>query len=1591
MATLLTDNFESYGLGFDTLNPPWDVNPSTTQGSVEAGVGRSGSKAVSLVSAMQILHVNPGGGIVPYFDATVWAMRTSGVPQGFDPLRFNSRTGLEISMGTDVGFIAFYSDPDAPADLAFYATSDPGAALTVPNVYKDDVYQKFRMRVRLSTVNVTGTGVNADGCAQVWVDDVSVVALQGLTLYATADWTSASSPNRWEAIYLSAFGYVDDVSLNNNAFTCPVGPVLPPVPIPPTPDPGGPQPPCVPKTHTGNGGTGNAGCNTGGSGYIQFYNGPFGSVPHHTDPTPGESMVNAKGVDLWVEIVHQDYPSGARTTHRRAMLDLADAPSYQGGLKSGGLLAVGDVEHGLGNEQGGFEAATVEIAYADSADRLFRNLLLDQELEGDEVRIKLATIQGRLNAVAPRVIARAVAQKPKLSSSLHASFSASDYLFSEFGPFGPGRQFPSWLMPESIFPYASADSLKLALPVLYGEKSDHGAIDPITGVFNSKGLVPLLYVGPTPLQTTTSAVGVIPLSDPNVDPPPEAQAAFLFTPVGQLSFTASEDHAILLRYDVKLYASGTVTPVLATLDIGKPPPDAANRITVDLRAWLNARPPGVYDVTVTAVSGTGSAESGVSNTFTVPLQTEVGAGTGGWFGPIDATPYFAVMTVYNGHASRLVLKGRPVISYDATPHNFRVTWTEAPQAAEYYVFMYTNASWDAYTNPYVDATVRYKRVPAIPPNSQDSAWDYYADWTSPADGAAWPPVIDTGVPHADVWDTYVLCGHAIFDVIAIYGSDLGNGDAMAEQQRILLDPNTRGDILCPFFSTWPFPTTYRDFTADDGSVYRMTVIYARGPLSDAHKNGVINMTVSAIGVEDVGDGSGLPLIDAHACQQHWIENFLINNYRTGLWVTNGTHPQWDDGTAMVRSSSFARLQAFGQSRIGGRGLTVGWYSSDQKVLQDWFREWNTSTDSRLGINGDGQIVIDALDETVDTSAWPRVRHETDLFGDVIITSGEERENVVSGVCDWDPDTKAWRGPTITYESQHAIAQYKGRRKQGTTIESTILVSERQLRWVLLRRLTRLQDGTKTVEITGKVDLLDYDVGSGILLTTIEGTGTGYVDKPLLILRRRFKVSDRLVTLTLLDLDTFLVPLDQVFSIGDDTISLPTGNPVGGGGGNPGGGGGGGNPGGGGGPGGGVTVGLPVVPGAAGWGMETRAAYGSTTPTVYRVTTLADSGAGSLRAALEASGPRVVLFETSGYIPLASMITISSPYITIAAQTAPSPGIALKNYGIIIDTHDVLLQHFRVRPGGDTCNNAIECFSANVYNVVLDHMSVSWGQDENIVFYNPSRPINATAWMCITAEGLHNTPGTEGCPGAGGGLSPSHGMLIYASAQRVTVARTLFALNVERNPYAEGDTIVGYYNNLVYAWTGEEGFLFANFDTSGGSTGGPWHATAIGNRFIPGPGSVDMFGYSANGGTPAGNTIYRSDNTASSAITVEQNDLGYDPNVGAPPSQSPVPTGYAPMPSSEMETLVLNNSGARPTDRDGVDQRILDAVSHRTGTYVVHQDDVGGWPALAVHTRTLTLPANPHTVLPSGYTNLEVWLHQYADVVEGTSNSFIVSN
>ena len=185
----------------------------------------------------------------------------------------------------------------------------------------------------------------------------------------------------------------------------------------------------------------------------------------------------------------------------------------------------------------------------------------------------------------------------------------------------------------------------------------------------------------------------------------------------------------------------------------------------------------------------------------------------------------------------------------------------------------------------------------------------------------------------------------------------------------------------------------------------------------------------------------------------------------------------------------------------------------------------------------------------------------------------------------------------------------------------------------------------------------------------------------------------------------------------------------------------------------------AFPGALGFGTETPGGRGGR---VIKVTTLNASGPGSLAEAVRATGPRIVVFEVGGVVDLnASVLKITEPFLTIAGQTAPSPGISIIRGGVGISTHDVVIQHLRVRAGdvGRAQKSGWEVDSmatTSAWNVVVDHCSLAWGTDENLSASGPrfDGGTHVDAWRsrtshdvtfshCIIAEGLSNSAHAKG--------------------------------------------------------------------------------------------------------------------------------------------------------------------------------------------------------------------------------------------------------
>src|SRR5580765_4806617 len=139
--------------------------------------------------------------------------------------------------------------------------------------------------------------------------------------------------------------------------------------------------------------------------------------------------------------------------------------------------------------------------------------------------------------------------------------------------------------------------------------------------------------------------------------------------------------------------------------------------------------------------------------------------------------------------------------------------------------------------------------------------------------------------------------------------------------------------------------------------------------------------------------------------------------------------------------------------------------------------------------------------------------------------------------------------------------------------------------------------------------------------------------------------------------------------------------------------------------------IPAFPGAQGGGMFS---FGGRGGKVLVVTNLNDSGPGSFREACEAGGPRIVVFNVAGIIRLKDRIRVRAPYITIAGSTAPGDGVCIAGDTVELETHDVVVRHMRFRRGATNVGDRNDSLGGNpVGNVCIDHVSASWGLDENL--------------------------------------------------------------------------------------------------------------------------------------------------------------------------------------------------------------------------------------------------------------------------------------
>ncbi len=434
--------------------------------------------------------------------------------------------------------------------------------------------------------------------------------------------------------------------------------------------------------------------------------------------------------------------------------------------------------------------------------------------------------------------------------------------------------------------------------------------------------------------------------------------------------------------------------------------------------------------------------------------------------------------------------------------------------------------------------------------------------------------------------------------------------------------------------------------------------------------------------------------------------------------------------------------------------------------------------------------------------------------------------------------------------------------------------------------------------------------------------------------------------------------------------------------------------------------VPAFPGAEGAGAFTPGGRGGK---VFVVTNLSDGGPGSLREAVEASGPRIVVFGVSGALTLTNRLQINNPYITIAGQTAPGDGVCIRGETTEINTHDVVIRYVRFRRGNLTRrDDALGGYPLR--NIIIDHCSFSWGLDENVSLYRwiertpdgqmKKRPVeNITIQWCIVSEALDLNNHAFGGTWGGRNASFHH---------------NLFACNTGRNPSIGYGDHVDFRNNVIFNW---------RHRTMDGGDASSW-INVVANYYKPGPACnpgdiryricrpqhLNMFSEA-----PTPGKWYVADNFVEGypEVTADNWKGGVqfdEPDIAAAGGVAQLISrvrGTEPFPAPpirqhtarEAFEVVLAKAGASLPKRDAVDLRIIESV--RTGRttagnngIVKTPDEAGGWPVYKSKRRLKDTdndgmpdawerkfglnPKDPADASMDkdgdGYTNIEEWLN-----------------
>ena len=412
----------------------------------------------------------------------------------------------------------------------------------------------------------------------------------------------------------------------------------------------------------------------------------------------------------------------------------------------------------------------------------------------------------------------------------------------------------------------------------------------------------------------------------------------------------------------------------------------------------------------------------------------------------------------------------------------------------------------------------------------------------------------------------------------------------------------------------------------------------------------------------------------------------------------------------------------------------------------------------------------------------------------------------------------------------------------------------------------------------------------------------------------------------------------------------------------------------------------AFPGAEGAG---RLALGGRGGRVITVTNLNDSGAGSLRAAVESAGPRTIVFAVSGTIKLTKPLRIREGRVTVAGQSAPGDGITLRDHPLEVAADDVVIRYIRSRLGDESKTESDAIWIFGGHRIILDHVSASWSVDETLsASANYTKPgegwFDLTVQWSIIANSLTHSLHAKGEHGYGSLIRGGRG-------SKASWHHNLWANHEARMPrpgnYSgpDADPVGAFFDfrsNVFYNWGG--GHSGYNADKATLS-----RYNFIDNAYVAGPQSTKLVAFEESDTLAkayfAGNSINGAIPADPWSLVAGISPAGY--RLAAPVDVAPV----AADPAASAYARVLASAGASKV-RDAVDVAVVAGVRDKTGHQIDSQTEIGGWPTL----KSLPAPKdsdgdgmpdawemahhlnpkkdNSAAVGARGYTNIEIYLN-----------------